>query len=187
MTRRYSLKKTYLIPLICFITLGIFFARGLRLNPREIPSALLNQPAPSFSLPQLVDTDKQLTNKMFLGHVSLLHVWASWCSTCAAEHPFIMDLARTYHIPMYALDYKDDRQKALHFLSQYGNPYQAIGFDKDGTVSINFGVYGTPETFLIDSQGIIRYKHVGPMTQETWNNEILPLIRKFNNISGRIK
>lgn len=175
------IKKTYLIPLICFLILSVFFARGLRLNPREIPSVLINQAAPNFSLPELQNPKKQLTNKIFLGHVSLLHVWASWCNTCAAEHPVIMDLARAYHIPVYALDYKDDRQKALDFLNQYGDPYRAIGFDKEGAVSINFGVYGTPETFLIDSQGIIRYKQVGAITQEVWRSKILPLIEKLNH------
>jgi cytochrome c biogenesis protein CcmG, thiol:disulfide interchange protein DsbE len=179
MTNR--IKKIHLLPLVCFIILSVFFARGLQLNPREIPSALINQPAPVFSLPELKNPEKEFTHNIFLGHVSLLHVWASWCNTCAAEHPFIMDLARTYQIPIYSLDYKDNKQKALDFLKQYGDPYQETGFDKNGAVSINFGVYGTPETFLIDSQGIIRYKQIGAISPKIWKNKIRPLIEKLEH------
>ncbi len=168
-----------LVPLLLFILLAIFLWRGLHNDPHHVPSALMNKPVPQFSLYKLAKPEQTFTNKALLGHVSLLNVWASWCITCRVEHPVLMDIARQNIVPIYSLDYKDQRQRAQHWLSQYGNPYQQTGFDKDGRVAINFGVYGTPETFVIDRHGVVRYKLIGAINHEIWQNTILPLINKL--------
>jgi len=167
----------YLIPFVIFIILTIFLWRGLTLNPRQLPSALLNKPVPQFNLPDLMAPNTRFTNQAFLDHISLLNVWATWCVTCHAEHPFLMDLAHTQTITIYGLDYKDDSAAATQWLAKYGNPYQAIAFDQAGKVAINWGVYGTPETFIIDSHGIIRYKVIGALTPTIWQEQIAPLIK----------
>lgn len=167
------------IPLFIFTALLLFFWRGLHLDPHQLPSALLNQPAPTFDLVTLENPQQHLTQKTFLGQVSLLHVWATWCETCQQEHPLLMDLARQQTIPIYAFDYKDNTAAAKKWLSQYGNPYRAIGFDHNGNVSIDWGVYGTPETFVIDRQGVIRYKVIGPLTRAVWQQSIAPLLKQL--------
>jgi cytochrome c biogenesis protein CcmG/thiol:disulfide interchange protein DsbE len=170
----------YLIPLAVFIILVILLWRGLTLDPRQVPSALLNKPAPEFDLANLTAPPERFTNQALLGHVSLLNVWATWCVTCRAEHPFLMDLARTKSIVIYGLDYKDNKATAKQWLAKYGNPYQLIGADQLGKVAINWGVYGTPETFIIDGRGIIRYKIIGALTPVIWQEQVAPLIHKLN-------
>ncbi|MDF2868275.1 MAG: thiol:disulfide interchange protein, partial [Gammaproteobacteria bacterium] len=153
--------------------------RGLQLDPHKIPSTLINKPVPKFNLPDLMNSGNRLTERQFLGQVSLVNVWATWCTACQQEHPILLDIARTHKVKLYAIDYKDDLQTAKNWLAQYGNPFLAIGFDATGQAAIDWGVYGTPETFLIDRQGIIRYKHIGPLTKQIWQNTLLPLIDKL--------
>jgi len=164
-----------LVPLLIFIVLVIFLGIGLTLNPREIPSPLINKPMPVFSLPQLKESDKTLSSTDFLNEVSLLNVWASWCVACRAEHPVLLDLSSTGVINIYGLNYKDKREDALRWLDYYGDPYTKIVHD-------DFGVYGVPETFIIDHKGIIRYKHIGPITEDILENKILPIIKQLKAV-----
>jgi cytochrome c biogenesis protein CcmG/thiol:disulfide interchange protein DsbE len=166
----------FLIPLILFIVMVAFLAVGLKLDPREVPSPFIGKPAPAFNLPQLSDFGKSLSNMDLQGQVSLLNVWASWCVSCKQEHPFLMKLAKQNILPIYGLDYKDEREAGLGWLKHFGNPYTASGFDGDGKVGIEWGVYGVPETFVIDKKGVIRHKHTGPITEDSWQQTLLPLI-----------
>ena len=172
-------KFNFLIPLLFFVLLLLFLWRGLYLDPHRLPSTLINKPAPTFSLSTLENPNLFLTKQNFYGHVSLLHVWATWCLTCQTEHPFLMDIARTQAIPIYAIDYKDDAVTAKKWLQDHGNPYRLIGVDVDGKAGINWGVYGTPETFVIDKNGVIRYKVIGALTPAIWQNDVLPVIKKL--------
>lgn len=173
----------YLTPLVLFLALAALLYKGLALNPREVPSPLIGKPAPEFTLPELKDTSRQLSHSDFQGKVSLLNVWATWCVSCRAEHPLLMQLARQ-GVTIYGLDYKDSREDAKRWLQRFGDPYVANAFDADGRVGIDWGVYGTPETFVIDQQGIIRHKHIGPLTEEAIQREILPLIQKLKEGKG---
>ncbi len=166
----------FLIPLFLFIVMVAFLAVGLKLDPREVPSPFIGKPAPAFNLPQLSDFGKSISNMDLQGQVSLLNVWASWCVSCKQEHPFLMKLAKQNILPIYGLDYKDEREAGLGWLKHFGNPYTAIGFDADGKVGIEWGVYGVPETFVIDKKGVIRHKHTGPITEDSWQQTLLPLI-----------
>lgn len=169
----------YLLPLAVFVVLVGVFAVGLTRDPKEVPSPLVNQQAPTFSLPRVAQPDEQLSDLDLKGEVSLLNVWASWCVACRTEHPFLMKLAREGAIPLYGLDYKDTRPNALRWLDQFGNPYRASAFDESGEVGIDWGVYGVPETFVLDRAGVIRHKQIGPITPEIWEKEIAPLIAKL--------
>ncbi|UCE77980.1 MAG: DsbE family thiol:disulfide interchange protein [Gammaproteobacteria bacterium] len=173
----------YLTPLVLFLALAALLYKGLALNPREVPSPLIGKPAPEFTLPELKDTSRQLSHTDFQGKVSLLNVWATWCVSCRAEHPLLMQLARQ-GVTIYGLDYKDSREDAQRWLQRFGDPYVANAFDADGRVGIDWGVYGTPETFVIDQQGIIRHKHIGPLTEEAIQREILPLIQQLKGDKG---
>ena len=167
----------FLMPLGIFVALVAFLAVGLGLKPREVPSPLIGKPAPNFSLAVLHEPSKLAQPKDMLGKVWLLNVWATWCGACREEHPVLMDLARKGIVPIYGLDYKDNSMQALVLLRQMGNPYQVTAFDADGRVGIDYGVYGVPETYVIDRLGIIRYKLVGPVTQELLDSKILPLVK----------
>ena len=167
----------FLMPLGIFVALVAFLAVGLGLKPREVPSPLIGKPAPNFSLAVLHEPSKLAQPKDMLGKVWLLNVWATWCGACRDEHPVLMDLARKGIVPIYGLDYKDNSMRALVLLRQMGNPYQVTAFDADGRVGIDYGVYGVPETYVIDRLGIIRYKLVGPVTQELLDSTILPLVK----------
>ncbi len=168
------------LPLIIFIVLLIFLAIGLGLKPREVPSPLINKPAPAFSLPVLGEPDKMLAPKDLLGKVWVLNVWASWCVACRVEHPLWVDFAKMGAVPIYGLNYKDKRDDAIRWLNNFGNPYQQSLVDAEGLVGIDFGVYGVPETFVIDKTGVIRLKHIGPVTVDVLQNTILPLVRKLS-------
>ncbi len=170
----------YLIPLAIFAVLVLFLWRGLSLNPREVPSPLIDKPAPSFVLPQLHEPDKTLRKDELAGKVWLLNVWASWCPSCRDEHPVLIDIAKSGIVPIYGLNYKDQRDDALAWLKRFGNPYVASGSDLEGRVAIDFGVYGAPETFLIDRQGRIRYKHIGPVTPKVWAETLLPKVKQLS-------
>jgi cytochrome c biogenesis protein CcmG/thiol:disulfide interchange protein DsbE len=173
--------RRFLWPLAIFIVLAGFLAVGLRLNPREVPSPLIGKPAPAFNLVQLQAGDKFISPADMRGKVWLLNVWASWCVSCKQEHPVLIDLARQNRITIIGLNYKDDRNAALAWLMQHGgDPYFASGVDADGRVGIDFGVYGVPETFLIDKLGVIRYKHIGPVTDEALKSKILPLAEELS-------
>ena len=169
----------FLLPLGLFIVLVAFLAVGLGLNPREIPSPLIDKPAPVFQLAQLHEAGKTLATKDMQGKVWLLNVWASWCVSCREEHPVLLDLAKANVVPIIGLNYKDQRIDALGWLKQFGDPYSLSISDRDGSVGINYGVYGVPETFVIDKAGVIRYKQIGPVTPDALKNKILPLVAKL--------
>lgn len=169
----------YAWPLGIFIALAIFLGLGLKLKPSEVPSPLIGKAAPIFSLPQLQAPEQIFASKEMLGKVWLLNVWASWCAACRVEHPLLVDLAREGSVPIYGLDYKDKREDGLGWLQERGNPYTATAFDAAGRVGIDFGVYGVPETFVIDRHGVIRYKQIGPLTAEILASKILPLVREL--------
>lgn len=173
----------YLIPLGIFIVLVGFLAVGLNLNPREVPSPLIDKPAPAFSVPQLHRADKTISRDDLKGKVWLLNVWASWCVSCRQEHPLLVDLAKSGAVPIYGLNYKDQREAGLKWLAEHGNPYVISAYDQDGRVGIDYGVYGVPETFLIDKNGVIRYKHIGPVTPDALKDIILPKVRELNAAS----
>ncbi|MGH8281127.1 MAG: DsbE family thiol:disulfide interchange protein [Gammaproteobacteria bacterium] len=166
----------FLIPIVVLAALGAVFWRGLYLNPRILPSPLIGKSVPVFSLPRLDNAQQNFTQNEFLGKVSLLNVWATWCVACRDEQQTLVQFAKQNVIPIYGLDYKDERGSALDWLAQKGNPYAAVAFDATGNVAINWGVYGAPETFLIDQHGIIRYKYIGPLTPDVIQNDLLPRI-----------
>ncbi|WP_029133721.1 DsbE family thiol:disulfide interchange protein [Sedimenticola selenatireducens] len=169
----------HLIPLGLFLLLVILFGRGLFLNPREIPSALIDKPVPTFDLPTLRDPEKRFTNEIFDGKVSLYNVFASWCTACRDEHPLWMEFAREGEYPLYGFNYKDKREDALEWLAELGDPYVEIAHDFPGLSGINWGVYGVPETFVIDKQGNIRYKQIGPINREILEQKIRPLLTRL--------
>nr|WP_198970814.1 DsbE family thiol:disulfide interchange protein [Xylophilus sp. ASV27] len=155
-------------------------AVGLTLKPREVPSPLIGKAAPGFTLPVLAQPGRKLSLQDLRGKVWLLNVWASWCVACRLEHPVVLDFARTGEVPVYGLNYKDEPADALRWLERFGNPYVASLSDRDGLVGIDFGVYGVPETFVIDKQGVIRHKVIGPLTPETLRDTVMPLVRKLD-------
>ena len=167
--KKYTSYAYYLIPLIIFLVTLIFLYYGLdRGDPRYVPSPLINKPIPI------------LNKKLFLGHVSLLNIWASWCESCKEEHKVLENIAKNNKsITIYGLNYKDNPKQAKNWLKQAGNPYRKVFFDETGEMGINLGVYGTPETYVIDKLGIIRYKYIGPINQEIWTGIILPEINKI--------
>ena len=170
----------FAIPLAIFIALAIFFAVGLTRDPREVPSPFIDKPAPAFKLAQLHEASRVFTPGDMKGKVWLLNVWASWCVSCRVEHPLLVDMSRKNLVPIVGLNYKDRREDGVAWLTKFGNPYALSAYDVDGRVGIDYGVYGVPETFVIDKTGVIRYKQIGPITQEALDNTILPLIRKLS-------
>jgi len=166
-------------PFLAFVVLAIFLYIGLGLNPHEVPSPLINKPAPAFTLPQLHDTSKRFSAQDMKGQVWLLNVWASWCVSCREEHPVLMSLARQNIVPILGLDYKDKNEDGEVWLRNGGDPYTLVATDADGRVGIDYGVYGVPETYLIDKQGVIRYKQIGAITHENLQQKILPLIAEL--------
>jgi cytochrome c biogenesis protein CcmG, thiol:disulfide interchange protein DsbE len=167
----------YLLPLAIFLGLAGFLAVGLKLDPREVPSPLIGKPTPAFSLPRLGEAGAKFSADEMKGKVWLLNVWASWCVSCREEHPVLMELASDGKLELYGLDYKDTDAEALDVLKQMGNPYRAVAVDADGRVGIDYGVYGVPETYVIDKAGVIRYKHTGPVTREIWTEKFQPLLK----------
>ena len=173
--------RPYIVIAIFAALVGLL-AVGLTLNPREVPSPLIGKPAPAFELPLLHEPDKTFTHKDMLGTVWVLNVWASWCPPCLAEHPVVTELARSGVAPVVGLNYKDAREDALPWLKRNGDPYKLSVFDQKGRIGIDYGVYGVPETYVIDRKGVIRYKHIGPLTPEVAQKKIRPLIEE---LSGR--
>lgn len=169
-----------IVPLTVFLVLVAFLGIGLTLNPRELPSPLIDKPLPQFSLPQLSEPHKVFTAADMKGKVWMLNVWASWCVACRIEHPVLVELSKTdKSVLIYGLNYKDKREDALQWLTRFGNPYAESISDTQGLVGIDLGVYGVPETFIIDKQGVIRHKQTGPITPEVLQDTILPLMRKL--------
>jgi cytochrome c biogenesis protein CcmG/thiol:disulfide interchange protein DsbE len=172
------MRKT-LVPLLIFAVLVVFLAISLTRDPHEIPSPLINKAAPVFTAPVLQTPGEQFSSKDMLGKVWLLNTWASWCVACRQEHPILMEFAKTKTLPIIGLDYKDQNADGMKWLARYGNPYDQTITDQDGRIGIDFGVYGVPESFLIDKAGVIRYKQIGPVTEEALRDKILPLIREL--------
>ena len=176
----------FAIPLVIFILLVGILAVTLRridqgnYDPHEVPSPLINKPAPAFQLQQLQDPSKTFSAEDMRGKVWLLNVWASWCVSCREEHPLLVELARSGAVPIYGLDNKDKSEDALAWLSDFGNPYVLVASDFDGRVSIDYGVYGVPETYLIDRDGVIRYKQIGPVTEKVLIEKILPMVKELS-------
>ncbi len=168
-------------PLALFLLLAGFLFAGLGLNPREVPSPLIGRPAPPFSAPLLSAPDKRMSRDDLKGKVWVLNVWASWCVACRDEHPVLLALAKKNVVPVFGLNYKDKPASAMEFLRMLGNPYAETLLDLDGRIGIDFGVYGVPETYVIDRAGVIRFKHVGPLTPDLLTRKIEPLLRELNS------
>ncbi len=169
----------YLIPLAIFLVIGAFLAAGLRLNPREVPSPLIDRPAPKFQVSRLFTEEQYFSTAEMLGTVWLLNVWASWCTACRLEHQILNEFVTRNEGELIGLNYKDLRPDAISWLQELGNPYRRIPVDFDGSVGIDWGVYGVPETFVIDAAGFIRYKHIGPLDSRALTDTILPLVRQL--------
>lgn len=167
------------IPLAAFGTLAAFLGAGLGLKPREVPSPFIGKPAPPFRLARLQAPAEHFAPADLQGRVWLLNVWASWCAPCREEHPLLVALARDTRLPIVGLNYKDDPRSAQEWLRKLGDPYLATAVDGDGRVGIDYGVYGVPETFVIDRAGVVRHKHIGPLTQDAWTRDLLPLVQRL--------
>ena len=170
----------FLIPMGIFLVLVLFLGAGLKLDPKEVPSPLIGKPAPAFALARLDDPAQTIRRDDLLGQVWMLNVWASWCVACREEHPLLVEFAKSKMLPIYGLNYKDKRAAGQKWLADFGNPYAASLSDLDGRVGIDFGVYGVPETFIIDRQGVVRFKQIGPVTPEVIRTKIEPLVRQLN-------
>lgn len=167
------------IPLILFILLGVLLYRGLFLNPQAMPSAMIGKPLPDFSLPRLKATEQMLGRNDLQGNIVLLNVWATWCIQCKYEHPYLLNIAQDPRIKLYGLNFTDDRNAALQWLEQYKDPYEMSIFDEQGALGLDIGVFGAPETFVIDHTGIIRKRFAGPINDIVWKKEFLPLIEQI--------
>lgn len=169
----------YAIPLGVFIVLVAFLAIGLRLDPRYVPSPLIDKPLPAFALPDLASQEKLITAADMTGKPRLLNVWASWCVACRVEHPLLIDLAQSGKASIVGLNYKDEPDDALAWLARHGDPYERIVVDRAGSLGLDLGVYGVPETFVIDTRGVIRYKQVGPITDDALQTVIMPMLERL--------
>jgi len=173
----------FLIPAAAFAGIIVLLAIGLQRDPRLVPSPLIGKPAPEFSLPRLQAPARSLGSVDLRGRPALLNVWASWCVACREEHALLLAISQSGSVPIYGLNYKDERQDALDWLARLGDPYVATAFDADGRVAIDFGVYGAPETFLIAADGTVVYKHIGPLTEAVWTESLLPLVDRLQAAS----
>jgi cytochrome c biogenesis protein CcmG, thiol:disulfide interchange protein DsbE len=169
----------FLVPLAIFLGLAIFMYVGLSRDPREVPSPLIGKPAPEFALSTVHDAGKTISRQDMLGKAWILNVWASWCVACREEHPLLVDYAKRKTVPIIGLNYKDTRPAGARWLANLGNPYDASLFDDNGRVGLDFGVYGVPETFVIDPEGVVRFKHVGPINPEILRTKIEPLLKQL--------
>jgi cytochrome c biogenesis protein CcmG/thiol:disulfide interchange protein DsbE len=170
------MKPIHALPLLMLALIGAVFAFGLRNDPRALPAVLIDEPLPQFSLASLLEGEPNLTNDMLAGAPALINIFGSWCAACIIEHPVLMKIAAEGAVALYGVDWNDTREAGHAFLAARGNPYRAIGMDPDSRFAIAMGVSGAPETFVIDAQGRIRYKHVGPITDEVWSNTLHPLL-----------
>ena len=168
----------FLLPFAAFVALVVLFAFGLNPNRdiHALPSPLIGKPAPEFALMDVMDASKVVSNATLKGQVYVLNVWGTWCFACRQEHEALLEIARQHVVPIIGLDYMDEREKAKQWLTQLGNPYNAVAFDTDGRTAIDWGVYGAPETYLVDSKGRVIFKFITPMTADVWQHEFLPRI-----------
>lgn len=171
-------------PLGIFLLLVVLLGVGLTLNPRRVPSPLVGTPVPAFELTTVRDPDQRFTQDELRGRVSLLNVWATWCVPCRDEHPVLVGIARRGEAVIYGLNYKDDRNEARSWLDALGNPYEKSGFDPDGRAGIDLGVYGVPETFIVDADGTIVYKHIGPIDDKIWRQQLHPMVKQARGEQG---
>lgn len=169
------------LPLIAAVVLGVVLFAGIGKDPTRLDSALIGKPVPAFSLPDLQNPEQLLDQRLFEGQVTLLNVWATWCPSCRQEHPFLMWLSKTQGVRIVGLDYKDTRSDALQWFKDLGNPYEVTIFDAKGKLGFDLGVYGAPETFVIDRSGVVRYRHVGVVDEKVWKEELSPLIEKLRS------
>jgi cytochrome c biogenesis protein CcmG/thiol:disulfide interchange protein DsbE len=168
----------FALPILVFVVIVGYFVLGLQRDPSTLPSALIDKPAPDFTLPPLTDKPG-LTAADLKGQVTLVNFFASWCVPCRSEHPVLMRIGKS--VPLVGVAYKDKPEDSRRFLEQLGNPYQRIGVDREGRTAIDFGVYGVPETYVVDKEGKIRFRFVGPLTQKAWDEEIAPMIRRLQS------
>ncbi len=169
------------LPLLVFLVLAVLFWRGLSLDPTHMPSALIDRQMPAFSLPSVEQQGVTVTQDALLGKVSLVNVWATWCVTCKAEHKELLAIAEE-GVPIYGLNYKDDNEEAQRWLARLGNPYVINFADQDGRLGIDLGVYGAPETYIVDQKGVIRYRHVGAISADDWENTLRPIVRQLQSL-----
>ena len=169
----------FAIPIVVFLLLVVVFSFGLFNDPRELPSPFLGEQAPTFEVASLTEPDRMVGSAEYEGRMALVNVWATWCGGCRQEHPFLMKLAQSGAIPIYGINWRDSRPEALGWLQQLGDPYVFSAFDADGRVGIDWGVYGAPETFLISPEGIVLYKHLGPLNAAVWEEDFVPLINAW--------
>ena len=169
----------FILPFVIFLVLAGFFYAGLSLNPREVPSPLVGKVAPAFTLPQLHEPAKRFSPQDMKGKVWLFNVWASWCTACEHEHPVFVELSRQNLVPIIGMDYKDKREDGEAWLRKHGNPYALVVSDSEGRVGIDYGVYGVPETYVIDKQGVIQHKQIGAVTERDLSEKILPLVKEL--------
>lgn len=181
-----GVKKTlaYATPLAIFLGLCVLLWKGLAMDPSLLPSELVNEPVPAFTLPSLTEPARTLSADNLKGKVRLLNVWATWCPSCYVEHPMLVKLAKEQGVVIVGMNYRDERPKALAYLAKHGNPYEAVIYDERGRLGIDLGVYGAPETFLIDAQGVIRYRFVGVLDERVWTRELLPRIKQLQGGQG---
>lgn len=179
------MRAGYLVPVLAVFVLVGLLAYGLTRDPSKIDSALIGRVAPAFDLPRLTDPDARFSDRQLRGRVSLFNVWASWCLGCRREHALLAELSERADVPVYGLNYKDKRQDALRWLERYGNLYVVSGYDSDGRVGIDWGVAAVPETFVVDAEGVIRYKQVGEITRRDLEEKLLPLIDRLKSGARR--
>ncbi len=172
-------RALFVLPILLLVGLAVLFAVGLRHDPSIVPSVLIDKPVPEFDLPPLFDDKPGLATADLNGQVALVNVFASWCIPCRVEHPLFMRVAEEGEVPVYGINYKDAPADAKRWLAELGDPYTRIGADRDGRAGIEWGVYGVPETFLVDGTGTIRFKHVGPLTVDVLDETIMPLVREL--------
>ncbi|NWG90908.1 MAG: DsbE family thiol:disulfide interchange protein [Parvularculaceae bacterium] len=174
-------RLVFLIPVLAFAVMAIWFAQGLDRDPRYIPSMLINQPAPEFSLQPIDGRDEAFASRDLKGEVSMVNIFGSWCASCEIEHPVLMSIAGEGVAPIYGLDWKDRPGAGAQWLMARGDPYAKIGDDAEGRVAIDFGVTGAPETFVVDKEGRVRHKHVGPISEDDWRNVLKPMIEDLKS------
>lgn len=174
----------YATPLGIFLLLLVLLGIGLTLNPRTVPSPLIDKPLPAFELVGLQNPDRRFNHETLRGEVALLNVWATWCVPCRQEHPVLVGIAERGEAVIYGINYKDDRRQALAWLDELGDPYRMNGYDPTGRAGIDLGVYGLPETFIIDASGKIIYKHIGPISESTWKQNLLPKVKSLQASGG---
>lgn len=176
-----------LIPLIIFLALAVAFAIGLTKDPSKLPSQMIDRPFPEFTLPDLLDMDVTIDQSYFDGQVTLVNIFGSWCVACDQEHPMLMKLARNNEIPMLGVDWRDTVEKGRRWLARGGNPYTRVVFDADSMLAIDLGVTGAPESFIVDKKGQIRYKYIGPITEEIWQDELKPFVLALRAEGGEME